>query len=565
MSRATCEVSERGSQCGSKCGPNGPFAAVVNAVRPGFYLDSVALMRISAQISSLPGVAEAVLMIGTPANKSIVHEAGLLLPSSQSCGANDLLIAIGGDDTQRVELALAEAEAALDGDRVRRDDSAETLATDLAEALARQPQTNLLLVSTPGEYAAEEARAALNAGCNVMIFSDNVSLEAERALKQQGHEQGLLVMGPDCGTAIIAGVPLAFCNIVPDGAIGVIAASGTGLQEFSVLVSRLGGGIHHGIGVGGRDLSDTVGALSTLAAIDLLEADPAIDVIVLISKPPGERAARHVFTRLAGCSKPVIACVLGFDVAAHSDLPLQLDEHDDAQRDAPGAGAPPALLAGRVRVVATLERAAMLATGNGALCADPAWSADGRQRLARELASELRGLPGGMARQRLCGLFTGGTLCTEARLVLEGMGLELSGLEQDRSVPVAVQRGHCLVDLGDDRFTVGRPHPMIEPATRVPHLQAALSEPTVAVVLIDLVLGLGAHGDPASAVVSALSAARAAGMPVPIVVGSVCGTDADPQGRARQQALLESAGVVVAPCNAEAARLAGLLVGELAC
>src|SRR5580704_9603583 len=98
-----------------------------------------------------------------------------------------------------------------------------------------------------------------------MIFSDNVPIAEEASLKHEARERGLMVMGPDCGTAIIGGVPLAFANAVPRGDIGIIGASGTGIQEVSTLIARAGRGVRHAIGTGGRDMHAEVGGLTTLA------------------------------------------------------------------------------------------------------------------------------------------------------------------------------------------------------------------------------------------------------------------------------------------------------------
>ena len=355
------------------------------------------------------------------------------------------------------------------------------------------------------------------------MFSDNVPLDAEKALKEEAARRGLLFMGPDCGTAYIAGTPLAFANEVPRGSVGVIAASGTGLQEFAVLLSRLGSGIAHGIGVGGRDLSDAVGGLSTLAAIDLLAADEDTTHIVLIAKPPGSDTAARVFQRLAACGKPVTACVFGM---AAGDV-------------APG-----------IHRAVTLKDAAEQVTGR--LIASPDFDlGDRASALGRALTP---------ARRLIRGLFSGGTLCTEAQTVLREAGLEVrsnapAGTPGDAADGPGA--GHTILDLGADEYTVGRPHPMIEPAVRTPLLAQALADDACAVVLLDVVLGHGAHEDPAGAVADVV---RGAGTHRPCVIASVCGTPGDPQGLDAQCRALRDAGVVLAPCNADAAALAAAVV-----
>src|SRR5438105_491331 len=294
----------RRSRASSRRSPPSPM--LVNRVERGRYLDSVALMRISRRIAALPGVEAAALMIGTPSNKALLREAELLASDGETAEPNDLVVAVrGADPASALELAARLlAEPAEQATTLRR-------ARSLGAALALAPQANLALVSVPGDFAAAEARRALERGLNVMVFSDNVSIDDELALKRLAAERGLLLMGPDCGSALIGGTPLAFANVVPRGDIGIVSASGTGLQEVSSLIARLGGGVSHGIGVGGRDLDERVGALGMLAAIDALEADAGTRTLVLISKPPAPRIAQKVLERVRRSPKRVEVCFLG--------------------------------------------------------------------------------------------------------------------------------------------------------------------------------------------------------------------------------------------------------------
>ncbi len=503
-------------------------AVVVNEVRPGFYLDSVALMQISASLAALPDVEDAVAMIGTPSNLEIMRAAGLLAPSGEAAGGNDLVVAVRAGDRAAAEAALSHAQRSLERETAPAGD-VEWRPRTLDGALDRMADANLVLVSTPGAFAAREARRALDRGLNVMLFSDNVPLEAERALKEHAHALGLLVMGPDCGTAYIAGTPLAFANVVPRGRVGVIAASGTGLQEVAVLLARAGAGISHGIGVGGRDLSDAVGGASTLDAIGLLASDAGTDHLILVSKPPGPRTARRVLARLAASGKPCTAVVFGAD----------------------GIEAPP----GGPVLVPTLKDAVERATGR------PIASGHDAEGVARREAERLAA-----GRRALRGLFCGGTLATEALAVLAASGIDAAPGPAPPA-PSGSNAPHRVIDLGADEYTVGRPHPMIDPALRTEKLREALADREVAVVLLDVVLGLGAHPDPARPVCDAIRdavgegpAVRDAGRAGPVVVASVCGTDDDPQDRARQAAMLVGAGVLVAPSNADAAALAAAIL-----
>ena len=493
-------------------------AVIVNEVRRGFYLDSVALMQLSAELAALAGVEDAVAMNGTPSNLEIIREAGLLVPPGEAAEPNDLVVAVRAADGAAAEAALAHAKSALQRE-VATTQGEEWRPRTLDGAADRMRDANLVLVSTPGAHAAREARRALERGLNVMLFSDNVPLEAERSLKERAHALGLLVMGPDCGTAYIAGAPLAFANVVPGGRIGVIAASGTGLQEVSVLLARAGAGISHGIGVGGRDLSDAVGGVSTLDAIDLLASDAGTDHLILISKPPGPRTARLVFERLAAAGKPCTAVVFGADAI-----------------EAPAGGPFP---------VPTLKDAVECAAGRAIA---PGYDA---AAIARSEVERL-----GPGRHALHGLFCGGTLATEAHTVLAAAGIgAVSGTAA--SAPPGANAPHLVIDLGADEYTVGRPHPMIDPALRTAKLREALADRQVAVVLLDVVLGFGAHPDPARPVRDAV---RDADGDRPAVVASVCGTADDPQDAERQAAMLAGAGVAIAPSNADAASVAAAIL-----
>lgn len=498
------------------------MAELRNRIRKGFYLDSVALMRLSRELSQRPGVEDAALMIGSASNKALLRDAGLLAEAGEAAGANDLIIAVRGASGTAAEQAVQAAEASLARGVTREAGASQWRPRSLATALESLPGANLALISVPGEFAAAEARTALRRGLHVMMFSDNVSVEDECALKQEARERGLLLMGPDCGTALISGVPLAFANEIPRGAIGIVSASGTGLQEVSCLIARRGGGVSHGIGVGGRDLSEAVGGVMTLAAIDALDRDPRTERIVLVSKPPAAAVAYAVLRRVGDCAKPFVVCFLGagaVELPGNATLARTLEEA--ARRALPGEDAPP------------------FDAGAQAVAAHPRSGTD------------------------LRGLFCGGTLCAEAQIVLA------DAAERVRSnvpVPGAERlgtgdlRGHCLLDLGADEYTVGRPHPMIDPALRDRMLGEALADPAVGVALLDVVIGYGAHADPAAEIAAVLARAP---RERPAVVASVCGTDGDPQGHARQAARLREAGVLVAPSNADAAALAGAIVRRL--
>lgn len=494
---------------------------------PNMYRDSVELMRIAAQIEKLPRVVRAGIVMGTQANLGVLAEAGLLCDDAGQAGPNDLVIALAAEQAEAADAGLMLAVALLTGPEIGRSVSTAVTAsvsgapTCLDSALAELPGANLAIISTPGRYATAEALKALKSGLNVFLFSDNVSIADEVELKQTARSRGLLLMGPDCGTAILDGVPLGFANVVRRGPIGIVAASGTGCQEVVCLIDRLGSGISQAIGVGGRDLHADVGALMTQAALERLAGDPGTSVVVIVSKPASPVVERALFESLRGYPKPVVACFLGGDTAAAS--------------------------AAGLRPAQTLEEAATLAVAECRRLAPSAIFLDGAGDDLGSVAAR-ESIRFGPGQSVIRGLFVGGTLAYEARLVIE----RDAGAEACR-----------ITDLGADEFTRGRPHPMIDPRLRNDAIVEAAHDPSVAVVLLDVVLGYGSHPDPAGATVPAVlearGVARAASRHL-TVVASVCGTEADPQGLRRQEDQLVAAGVRLAPSNARAARFAALAV-----
>ena len=491
------------------------MSVVVNALKTSFYMDSVALMRCSRELAALDGVEDAALMMGTPANRRIMADAGVLAAEGRAAAAGDLVIAIRAVDHGTAERALADATAFLERPGRRPQGGEAWQPKTLRAGLKLMPDANLALISVPGDYAAAEARKALNRGLHVMIFSDNMPIEAEIALKQEGRTLGRLVMGPDCGTAIINGVPLAFANKVPAGDIGIIGASGTGIQEVSCLIAGLGKGVSQAIGVGGRDLKAEVGGVMTLMAIDLLDNDPATGHVVLISKPPASTVAARIAQRIGQSSKPFTVCFLGADEV---DLPVN------------------------ARLAPTLRDAARSTVGMAPV--DDRIALGERPPAASGGDNEIRGL------------FAGGSLCAEAQVIMRDAGLAVGSNVPICGVAALGGEGddlHRLIDLGDDGYTRGRPHPMIDPSVRDQPLAEALADPRVRVVLLDLVLGYGGHADPAGHLAGFLQEHSADGR---LIVASVTGTDEDPQVRSYQVEKLERVGVRVAPSNADAVALA---------
>ncbi len=474
-------------------------------MRRNAYFDSVTLLQVTSEIVALPDVLDAALVMATELNREVLLESRLVFGEAASAGPNDLVVAVRASGASSADAALRRAEALLAERRAPIvTTSAVQTARSIGSAVRRQPHANIAVVSVPGQYAAAEARQALAAGLHVFLFSDNVSLEDEVELKHRARDDGLLVMGPDCGTSILNGVGLGFANVVRRGRIGLVGASGTGLQEVTTLLDRAGEGVSHAIGCGGRDLHESVGAITTLQALDVLRDDPATEVIVLISKPPAAEVARQVLQAAAATGKRVVACLLGATLEA-----------------------PPG-----VEVASNLYQAARAAAGATAV-----WPSMNKEDLPH-----MRRQPG---QDQVRGLYCGGTLCEEAEL--------------------ALGPGHELIDFGDDRYTRGRAHPMIDPSLRHQAILSAADDPRVAIVLLDVILGFAAHMDPAGLLAPLVREAteRAArGGRQLVVLAHVVGSSGDPQGLAQQEEALRGAGVQLFGSNYHAAVAAGLVLEQ---
>ena len=515
------------------------MALTKSEIRSGAYYDSVVLMQLQRSLAALPGVLDAGVVMGTEANQEILAQTGLLTAEGLAGAADDLVIVVKAETEAEAEAALGQVDELL---AVRRGGVEQDYCPRSLEAAAEmRPDAQWVLISVPGRYAAGVARQALRLGKNVFLYSDNVSLADEVALKQTAAECGRLVMGPDCGTAIVNGVGLGFANRVRRGSIGLVAASGTGLQQVSARIHQLGGGISHALGTGGRDLSESVGAVTARQGLDLLIRDPETRVIVLVSKPPAPQVASELLDVARSSDKPVVVDFVGyspsvresdnlrfattFDEAA--ELAVRLATEDDV-----GAGPKPHGAA--VPTVAGLDRFA----------------------------------PG---QRYLRGLFSGGSLAYEALLLLQDYAPGIFSnvpLEKDfgLSNPM-VSQAHTMVDLGEDEFTVGRLHPMMDHDLRIRRLQQEAQDPEVAVILLDVVLGYGAHPDPAGEIAPAIAQARSDAAEVGRyleVVAVVVGTDEDPQDMDTQIQQLEAAGAWVETSNDTAVRYVGRLIQALA-
>ncbi|HJB22812.1 MAG TPA: acyl-CoA synthetase FdrA [Candidatus Jeotgalibaca pullicola] len=495
-------------------------------IKQNSYQDSINLMLLTNEVSTLNGVKKSQVMMGTDANKDIFRSADLYTDEVDKATPNDMVIVVDTDDQAVVDQVIEKADQFLTDLSVKKESDSVTNVSNWKEALAALPNANMALFSIPGIYAADEIEHALDEGLHVFSFSDNVALEDEIRLKQKAHEKGLLLMGPDCGTGIISSIPMAFTNVVNPGNIGIVGASGTGIQEVSTIVERLGGGMVHAIGTGGRDLREEVGGITMKDAIVGLEHHDSTDVIVIISKPPAKKVRDEVMELLHAVSKPVVAIFLGEKPENHE---------------------------GNVYLAHTLEETAQIAV-------DLAQGNEVKERYLEPLSSEVtKTLPEG---KTVKGLYSGGTLANEAAMLIsEVLNVEESKKEEGY---ILNAKGFQVVDLGDDVYTQGRPHPMIDPEVRINKIKEAVEDETTGIILLDIVLGYGSHPDMANAlrpaIEEAFETARKADRDF-YIVATVCGTKYDPQDYDKSVEVLKEAGVLVEDSNARAIRLALELMG----
>ena len=485
-------------------------------VRKNAYFDSVTLMSLGSKVKKLEGVSQAVVVMATEMNREILMNVGLGNEETENAGPNDLVLAVEAEGEEALLAAFGEIEEKLAGNQDKKKNRDSVYKTQ-EEALKDGVKANLAVISVPGRFAAREAKKALKNNMHVMLFSDNVTVDQERELKELARERGLLVMGPDCGTAVVNGAGLCFANEMRKGSIGIVGASGTGLQEVLVQIDRLGGGIVQALGTGGRDLKESIGGIMMMEGIKALEAEDQVKVLVLVSKPP----------------EPIV---------------------EEKKRDN---------LPENICMASTLLEAAQRAVFLEKGVEFQKETRDRREEIQKEKA-DLK-----PEQRAVRGFFCGGTLCAEALIVLRERLKEIKSnvshhegeiLENARDL-----KGNVLLDLGEDEFTNGRPHPMIEPSLRTEWIVNAAQDSSVGVVLLDVEIGYGSHENPAliaaEGIRMANEAAKAAGRSLK-VVAYVCGTDKDRQNLEEQRAILAGEGAILADSNVEAAQIAAELLTD---
>ena len=514
--------------------------SVISNVIPRTYHDSVRLMQVSKELSNLDSVQRTFIAMGTDANKRVLEQIGLLTDIVKDAGANDLIFVVEAKSKEIGKGTLAKAEALLTkGDKnTSNNASIENIPKNFEQAYKGFTDANFLFVSVPGPYAALEASKALNANMNVMLFSDNVSLEDELNLKKLAAQKGLLLMGPGCGTALINGVALGFANVLDAGPVGIVGASGTGLQELTTLLNRRGVGVSQVIGVGGRDLSDTIGGIMMKQGISMLSSDPKTELIVLISKPPDITVTQTILKEVLSSGKPVVVNFLGEVGSRDHDGIIFTETIEDT--------------AEKVLSLIGNNPGSVLATNTNTLIK---MAHNESERFAKD-------------QKYIRGLFSGGSLCDEAINVLRKYSQDIySNVQTSKKWTLKngqISKKHSCIDMGEEEFTQSRPHPMIDPSYRQDRIIKEANDPSVAVILLDVVIGYGAHENPAESLAVTIRQAKEdafANKRYLSVVAHVCGSEKDHQGLRMQEECLRNAGVLVMSTNAQAAQVAAAIVG----
>lgn len=504
-------------------------------IKKNRYVDSVSLMAVGDQLKQLEHVQAADVQMATPANREMLEKSGFILP--QDTTPNDLVIAVRADTESCLEKAVQLAIDILDH-KTGTDNG--PVYHSLKEIDLNQDPYDLVQISLPGEYAANEARLALEKDLDVFIFSDNVSLDEELELKRLGAEKHRLVMGPDCGVGLIGGVALAAGSIVAPGPIGIVGASGSGAQEVACIIERCGWGVFQIIGTGGRDLYPQIGGLSMLQGMQRLEQDPNTKVIVLVSKLADLHVMNKVLTAADALSKPVTAVFLGSDASlfeGHKTLgAFSLEE-------------------------AALNAVRLLGAAPPAL----ALSDDELNQLADQQLSLLA------PRQKYFrGLYCGGTFTEEGLIYFSNHnpGVTLyTNLKNKYALKLPdhlKSQENTILDLGAEDFTADAPHPVFEPALRLQRFYQELEDPETAVILLDFITGPGVHPDPITPFVRAYEEKVLKSGKKLTVIASICGSAEDPQNVLEKVELLKQAGILVMPSNYQSARLASVMMAKLA-
>lgn len=492
---------------------------VYNLIKKNEYYDSVTLMVFSKKLSEIQGVIEAAVMMGTDHNKELMFRSKILdLKTKNESTSNDLIIGIKARNDDIIVHALK----TLEDEFIQKKESSKLLVkkkfNSVTSALKNISDLNFAIISVPGRYAKNEVMKCLTNNLHVLLFSDNVSYEDEITMKKYAKEKNLLMMGPDCGTAIINHISLGFANEIKKGSIGLTGASGTGLQEVLSIIDSLDDGISQVLGTGGRDLTEEIGAAMMLDTLMALERDSRTNIIGIIAKTATVTSIQKILDKVKNFKKPIVACILGAD--------SKLFEGSN------------------IKFASNLQEAAYKLVSLS------------KKKIIKPESNKIFNLEKISRGKYLRGLYSGGTLAYEAILLMEGRIKELySNLKIKNVNPLEdFERSlyNTVLDMGDDYFTNGMPHPMIDPKLRSLRIKKEIYDSETAVILLDCILGHGSHNDPAGEIIAIVEEVKKIGIKLPVIVVSICGTKNDYQDLNKSIERLENTGIIVTKTNAQA-------------
>lgn len=493
-----------------------------NLIISNKYYDSATLMLLTNQIKENLNLKtnEISVMMGTEMNKKIMENSDLLNEIGKGANSGDILIGIKSAlDNQKI-LNMVDS---LLNQEIDNKNSEQLEINSVDDGIKNYKDTNFAVVSLPGSYAAREVKKLLKAKKHVLLFSDNIDIKDEIELKDLAIENDLLMMGPDCGTAIIKGVGLGFSNRVNKGSIGIVAASGTGLQEVATIISNNSGGISYAFGTGGRDIKESVGGRMMLYCLDLLIKDEETETIVIVSKPPSKNVIEKIINKVKNIKKPVVACFLGEDISVLQSTNIVLCE--------------------------TLEETAIKVLELNGIKYSDSFDMD---KILKMISSDKKN---GYIR----GVYCGGTLAYEALLMLEKQNIEiysnLSKCEERRLKVNDKSLYNTILDMGEDEYTVGKPHPMINSSSRNEQLLKEAEDESVGIIIADIELGYGANDFAADELGETIKQIKTMRSDLVFIV-VICGSKQDYQDYNLKKNLLIMSGAIVVNSNAQGVRLA---------
>ena len=516
------------------------ISMIVNIIKKNFFRDSVQMMQFSQQLKDEQGVIDAAIVMSTVLNKNTLKNMNLLTEDGISATENDTLISINCQDENSLSNAIQKAEQLLTSISAK----AKNEFTSLASALDTFSDANIASLSIPGQFVKEMATELINKQLNLFVFSDHVPLEDEIYLKNLALENNVLFMGPEAGTSILNGTVFGFGNRVRKGSIGIIGASGTGIQESSTMIDLFGEGISHGIGVGGRDLRNDIGGMMTMKAMEIFENDPNTKAVLLVSKPVDNYIRNKIINKINNFSKKnYVLCLIGDNENSVDTAKIKFSK---------------SIQMSVLKILKLLDDNVYKKTKDVVRN-----QINDSIKLSESLSKDLN-----EGQKFIRGFFAGGTLCYESKIILEQMiGKIYSNLSSDDEYSIkgnVSSKENTLIDFGEEEFTSARPHPIIDPLLRRNRILEDANDPNVGVIIIDIICGINAAKNTmafhAETIKKAIEIAREQGRKLSVFT-YICGTENDVSKN--ELKLLADSGAKLFTSNALMSFAAALVVKNL--